>query len=353
MKQRANPIKNFYTKQWVQVSIGVLGSFLLIAIIAGCFFVYTGRQIAKRVVITTEPLAQLVVEEKIGPEFPVSVNPALKEIIENPVVEAFYYENIAVKEEGKNTKTSWLTKVMGRLALSNTFQNLASASNRILVILPGERKEQVAQNFAKILGWNSAQKSDFLVRIEGEEPKLTEGKFYPGTYVVERKAPPEKVAPLILEQFNTQIVNRYTEGVSQQVPLNQALTLASLLEREAYDFTDMRHISGVIWNRLFIDMKLQIDATLQYAKGSKVTEAWWPRVRPSDKYIASVYNTYKYKGLPPAPIANPSLEAVLAALNPIKTDCMYYFHDKNAGFHCSKTYEEHVALLKQYYGQGK
>ena len=100
-------------------------------------------------------------------------------------------------------------------------------------------------------------------------------------------------------------------------------------------------------------MRLQIDATLQYAKGSKPSEPWWPGVRPADKFIASVYNTYENSGLPPAPIANPSLDAILAALNPTKTDCMYYFHDRQAEFHCSPTYEEHVELLKQYYGQGK
>jgi UPF0755 protein len=100
-------------------------------------------------------------------------------------------------------------------------------------------------------------------------------------------------------------------------------------------------------------MRLQIDATLQYAKGSNPQHVWWPKVTPSDKYIASAYNTYKNEGLPPAPIANPSMEAIIAALNPKKTDCMYYFHDKKAGFHCTKTYEEHVALLKEYYGKGK
>jgi UPF0755 protein len=138
------------------------------------------------------------------------------------------------------------------------------------------------------------------------------------------------------------------------VSLDEALIIASLLEREAYDFTDMRYISGIIWNRLFTDMRLQLDATLQYAKGNKVKpQTWWPKVVPEDKYIASVYNTYKHKGLPPGAISNPSAEAVLAALNPVKIDCMYYFHDADGGFHCTKTYEEHKTLLKKYYGQGK
>ena len=114
----------------------------------------------------------------------------------------------------------------------------------------------------------------------------------------------------------------------------------------------MRMISGIIWNRLFINMNLQIDATLQYAK-AETTKSWWPPVVPKDKYISSKYNTYAHKGLPPGPIASPSIAAVIAALNPKPTDCVFYFHDKRGQFHCSADYKGHVRLLKQYYGQGK
>ncbi len=158
---------------------------------------------------------------------------------------------------------------------------------------------------------------------------------------------------MLNERFTSEILNKYDKTVAEKVPLNEALIIASLLEREAYDFTDMRYISGIIWNRMFIDMPLQIDATLQYVRGSKASEAkWWPVPKPADKYLKSPYNTYKNTGLPPTPIANPSVEAVVAALNPRSTECMFYFHDKNGGFHCTKTYKEHVANIKKYYGQG-
>ncbi len=287
------------------------------------------------------------------PEFPLGVDPLRKEISENPIVDSYFEEHISAKEDSTKSRTSWFPKILGRLALFNWYQNLASLSSRVLVIQSGERKEQIADHFAKILGWDTAQKETFLKDIEHATPELFEGKFVPGTYTVPRGATPEEVMPLILERFNTEILSRYGKDTESVVPLMDALIIASLLEREAYDFEDMRQISGVIWNRLFIDMKLQIDATLQYAKGSKPSEPWWPKVKPSDKYIASVYNTYEHVGLPPAPIANSSLDAILAALNPKKTDCMYYFHDKQAEFHCAPTYKEHVELLKQYYGRGK
>ncbi len=285
--------------------------------------------------------------------FPVSVNPRGKEITEDPALAGFIGEHIAPTDEKLSMSTNWFSRTLGKLALMGWYQNLASLSSRMLVIESGERKEQVADHFGKILGWDAAEKKEFLTLIQTSTPVLEEGKLFPGTYSVNRGASPAEIAPLVLARFNTEVLERYPSDVEDVVPLSDALTIASLLEREARDFDDMRHISGVIWNRLFTDMRLQIDATLQYAKGSKPNQPWWPRVLPDDKYLASAYNTYKNEGLPPTPIANASLEAITAALNPVKTDCMYYFHDKKGGFHCSVTYEEHVASLKQYYGRGK
>lgn len=167
-------------------------------------------------------------------------------------------------------------------------------------------------------------------------------------------ASPEDVAQMVIDRFQAEVVARYDKKAEATLPMREAIIIASLLEREARDFTDMREISGVIWNRLFINMPLQLDATLQYAKGSRANETkWWPVPVPADKYIDSPYNTYKYKGLPPDPIANPSTESILAALNPISTECLFYFHDNSANFHCSETYEEHVSKLRSVFGRGR
>lgn len=344
---------NWYRGRFMQVTIGVGILGLLVMLSGVTFFVFQGKKIVQAPVEV--PDAPPVQEDLVlrARQFPVGVDPSHKAITENPVVESYFEEHVAIRKNTEKTQTSWLSKAMGKLVLMSWYQNLASISSRILVIESGERKEQVAAHFAKILGWTKEQKAEFLKGIESAEPVLTDGKFFPGSYTVARKASPDVVIPLITNRFKDEVLSRYGSDVADVVPLNEALTIASLLEREAYDFEDMRLIAGVIWNRLFIDMNLQIDATLQYAKGSEPSEPWWPRVVPSDKYIASVYNTYKNAGLPPAPIANPSLDSILAALNPRKTDCMYYFHDRHAEFHCSKTYAEHVTSLKQYYGQGK
>jgi len=126
------------------------------------------------------------------------------------------------------------------------------------------------------------------------------------------------------------------------------IKIASIIQREAASKSDMALISGIIWNRIFSGMKLQIDATLQYAKGNE-EDGWWGQVSSADKKIKSPYNTYLNIGLPPSAIANPGLSAITAAYNPQKTDCLFYLHDKNKKIHCSKTYEEHKANIAKYY----
>lgn len=281
--------------------------------------------------------------------FPVSVNPKTQTIVDIDLLDNHIYETIAQEEAEQNT---WQAKVVAFLFKRDWYQNLASPVGRIVVIWPGERKEEVVKNVGDVLRWNTEQRKTFTTLIETSEPALTEGKYYPGEYVAHRGATPEELALMIQEKFNGDILNRYTPAVEEQVPLEEALVIASLLEREARDFENMREISGVIWNRLFINMPLQLDATLQYARGA-TTKSWWPAVKPADKYVKSPYNTYANKGLPPGPISNVSAAAVLAALNPLSTDCLYYFHDARANYYCSETYEEHVSKLKAIYGQGK
>ena len=288
-------------------------------------------------------------QDKSEIAFPVGVYPSVGKITEHPDVDIFYKQFVYADGSVLSMKKNWFTRTVNKIALMPWYQNLASLSSRTLVIYSGERKEEVAYNFSRILDWDDLQKKQFLQIIEDKIPVFEEGKFYPGRYVVPKESSPEDVAQKVIGKFETEILSHYDDSVESVVPLSKALTIASLLEREAYDFNDMRYISGILWNRIFIDMNLQIDATLQYARANLIGGKWWPTPRPQDKNIDSLFNTYLHSGLPPHPISNPSAEAILAALNPKNTECLYYFHDKNAGFHCSNTYKEHKALIEEYY----
>lgn len=286
--------------------------------------------------------------------FPVSVDPARKSIVESPAADALLNQgatpalSAAVFEAGTSL-LAWISNVVTSLPI---YQQLAGTDVHFVVLQPGYRQEEVAQAFANVLGWNAGQRKQFLKQVATVAPTLSEGEFVPGTYEVHGAMSPADVQNLLNERFSNQILSRYPDATAAQVPLHDALTIASLIERETGGTDDMRMISGIIWNRLFTNMNLQIDATLQYAKAPN-TKSWWPPVVPKDKYISSKYNTYAHPGLPPSPIANPSVAAVIAALNPKPTDCIFYFHDKRGEFHCSADYKQHVKLLKQYYGQGK
>ncbi len=296
------------------------------------------------------PLPKPVTEAPAAP-FPVSVDPATQTIATEDLLNNQVVETLAISDEKPDTIRE---KIVAFFYKKEWYQNLASPVSRVVVIWPGERKEEVVQYTGDVLRWNNAERAEFSKLVSGSEPALSEGKFYPGQYVAHREATPEEVANLITTKFEADVLSRYTPEVAEKVPLEDALTIASLLEREASDFENMREISGVIWNRLFIDMPLQLDATLQYAKaGTQGEKSWWPMPKPADKYLKSPYNTYANVGLPPGPIANPSAAAVLAALNPHPTDCLFYFHDRHEGYHCSLTYEEHVRKLKIHYGRGR
>ncbi len=291
-------------------------------------------------------------------QFPVSVDPRNKTIKEDENIEAFLESphSPLVSNVLHAGRSFWSR--FNRTALSIVsapwYQSIASVSGRLVVITPGMRKEEVASMFAKALRWDEKQKQQFVTPQGDSTLPLKEGSFAPGTYFLPIGTSPENAQIIVNQRFTDEVLSRYSDSTEEIVPLEQALIVASLIQRETIENEDMRLISGIIWNRLFINMKLQVDATLQYAKtNQKTAQNWWPKVVPADKYIKSAYNTYQNKGLPPAPIANPSVAAIVAALNPIKTPCIFYFNDLKGDFHCSVTYEEHVALLKEHYGRGR
>ncbi|MEK9177218.1 MAG: endolytic transglycosylase MltG [Patescibacteria group bacterium] len=285
--------------------------------------------------------------------FPVSVNPVTRTISENPEIEATLSRgNYSLTSAALNAG-DFMYVLAAVIAAAPWYQLLASPlAPSILVIEPGYRKEQVAEAVGGALRWSRTEKDSFVKAMRSDPAPLEEGRIFPGIYAVEGGTGNELLKDMFRDRFERKVLARYSTTTEAIVPLATTLTIASMIEREAGDENEMRVISGIMWNRIFANMKLQIDATLQYAKATG-KNGWWPVVRSRDKYIRSAYNTYQNGGLPPGPIANPSVAAIVAALNPKKTPCFYYFHDAERGFHCSETYEGHVALLKEYYGRGK
>ncbi|MDQ3245269.1 MAG: endolytic transglycosylase MltG [bacterium] len=235
------------------------------------------------------------------------------------------------------------------LAEISFYQDLANPNIKIIKIQEGLRKEQVVETIAKKLEWTEVEKQNFLnAHLALEDTNELEGKYFPKTYLINKDAKPTEVSGTIIQEFNKQIEKVKKAKTKEIINEDTAIKIASIIQREAGGKKDRYIISGIIWNRFWLGMKLQMDATLQYAKGSE-EEGWWQKVHPDDKYIDSPYNTYLHKGLPPGPIANPGLEAIKAAYNPAKTDCLFYLHDRKGRFHCSKDYAGHKKNIELYY----
>lgn len=297
---------------------------------------------------------QLAASEPSKPPFPFTVDPLNETINEDPAVDALFGESSQALEASASlasTAVVWIANLVSSLP---GYSMIAGSDIVFVDIKSGYREEEVARAFGLALDWTKAEQDAFLKQVHTTDPALAEGEFVPGTYMVSSAASASYVQELLADRYERDIASRYSPEAQRALPLEDALTIASLLQRETRDPSEMRLISGIIWNRLWSGMNLQIDATLQYAKASNGgTKSWWPVPKPADKYIKSPYNTYQNEGLPPGPISNPSTEAILAALNPKKTDCIFYFHDPKGEMHCSPDYDGHVRALKKAYGQGK
>lgn len=214
-------------------------------------------------------------------------------------------------------------------------------------VLPGMRKEQIGEILGETFGWSEDEVKKWNEVYTRMKYEYREGVYFPDTYLIPFKEGGLEIANRMIVNFNEKFAPYFDEALKKNMQWTTVLKVASLIQREAGGKEDMGIISGVIWNRLDRGMNLQIDATIQYAKG-KVDGEWWSHVAPTDLKIDSPYNDYLNKGLPPTPICNPGLDAIEAALNPEETDCLYYLHDSNRQIHCAKTYEEYLENVKKY-----
>ncbi|MEN8240370.1 MAG: endolytic transglycosylase MltG [Chloroflexota bacterium] len=225
-----------------------------------------------------------------------------------------------------------------------------------LVILPGWRLEEIAESLPTTGLEISAQEfiqaangRGYHFSFIGEVPtgaKL-EGFFPPGSYQLERGLSAEQVISYLLDQFDQLLPNEIEEGIQQQgLTVYQAVVLASIIEREAVLEEEMPIIASVFYNRLAIGMKLETDPTVQYALGYNTSQAtWWTNpLSYTDLTFDGPHNTYLYNGLPPTPIANPSLTALQAVAYPAQTP-YYYFRaacDGSGRHQFSQSFEEHL-----------
>lgn len=166
--------------------------------------------------------------------------------------------------------------------------------------------------------------------------KKDEGYLFPDTYFFFTIVTPEEVVAKMRGNFDERIKTIDDKIKASGHPLADIITMASIIERETVTPVDRRIVSGILWKRIKLGMPLQVDAAFNYVNGKSTYD-----LTTDDLRVDSRYNTYKYKGLPPGPIANPGLDTILAATEPTDTPYLYYLSDKDGIMHYAKNFEEH------------
>jgi UPF0755 protein len=185
----------------------------------------------------------------------------------------------------------------------------------------------------------------FLASQNIEGPSV-EGYLFPDTYQFVRGMKVEEILGRMVQRMRGKLTPEVlARAEARKLSAHQLLTLASIVEREAVVPEEQRLIAAVFTNRLALDMPLQADPTVQYAVGKergRLTRADLARDHP--------FNTYRYAGLPPGPIASPGLGAIAAVLEPAPVKYLYFVAVSADGkrHHFSRTVEEHNAAVARY-----
>lgn len=208
--------------------------------------------------------------------------------------------------------------------------NTESSLNKVKFTVPeGYSIEDIA---SKLEDEGICSKNDFILAIKeyplpsyvkpNEEKRYNlEGYLFPDTYIIEIGETPKEIINKMIKRFEEMLdeASKATNVIVKDEDIETVVTIASMIEKEARLDNERPTIASVIVNRLNIDMKLQIDATVIYALGEHVNIVTY-----DDLEIDSPYNTYKNYGLPVGPISNPGIESIKATLKPESTDYLFY-----------------------------
>lgn len=287
--------------------------------------------------------------------------PKLVEIPENfpaSKIAEILYENKVIKNKGwflfltnrlkvQNKLKSGIYEFSGRTPLKKVVEKLVKGEIKLVrVTIP---EGATIKDIGEILEEKGVIKNKDEFIKYAKENKL-EGFLFPDTYFFPLNSSVESIAHYMKERFEEVWEELTGEKITEEnlEKVKKILTIASIVEKEAIYPDEKRIIAGIINNRLKKGLPIQSCATVEYAIGKHK-----PRLTEKDLKINSPYNTYIHKGLPPTPICNPGKDSLLAALNPAKTDYLYFLSMGNGRNHFSKTYREHLQAKKLYFSTQK
>lgn len=231
------------------------------------------------------------------------------------------------------------------LSLSQIVEKLTSGPDMVWVTIPeGLRREEIAQKLTQILGKNESFRNEFLAAT-----KAKEGFLFPDTYLFSLDVTADAVKDAMLSNFEKRIAQIPERDIfKDSYSTYELVTMASLIERETKNREEKPVVAGILYKRIEAGWPLQVDATVQFAKASSGSDKWWPSLTKEDIGMKSPYNTYRVKGLPPSPIANPGIESIKGAVYPKESQYWFYLHDSKSRIHYAETLKDHEQNIAKY-----
>ena len=285
-------------------------------------------------------------------------------IIRNSKLFNFYlkFKNVSGFKSGlyQVSKSMTLDEIIAELSGAGKDKNQNVTK---VLIREGEQLTDIAKEVEKSTKYSA---EDFMAKVQDEEflrnlvqkfPKLLtqsfngyqvkyvlEGYLYPATYDMNDSKTLQMLITEMVAKTDEVMSKYYDKILKSDYTLQQIMALASLIEKEGTKLEDRKKISSVFHNRIKENMKLQTDVSVQYALGEH-KEA----LSLSDLEVDSPYNLYQNYGVGPGPYNSPSEDAIVAAMEPEKTDYLYFLADIHTKeIYYAKTYEEHLELKAKY-----
>jgi UPF0755 protein len=171
-----------------------------------------------------------------------------------------------------------------------------------------------------------------------KQTKNLEGSLFPDTYRFSKTVSVDEIVQKMRSTLDRRLAEKGLVEIS-----NDTLIMASIIEKEVQTPEDMKRVAGILFNRMKIGMPLQVDSTLTY-----INQKTSATLTSADLKTDSPYNTYTRKGLPPTPICNPGINAILAVLNPTPSKDFYFLTTKDNTVIYAQTHDQHVANKQKY-----
>jgi len=318
----------------------ILILFVIVAVLAAIFELSAGQQKKEQyflinrgqnlLQVANNLKAQGYIKSKISFCFQV-----LKEQKQNKILAGQYnLDNLSQEEIIKKITTGQSLPVLITIIPGNTIKDIGNLLERNGIIS--------RQKFLEFANASNSLAGEFLFLKDRPVEAGLEGYFYPDTYQIVKNNDINQIAKQILNNFDQKLDFKIRQQAKEKNrSIFEIVTMASILEKEVKSLEDKKIVAGILWKRSDNKLPLEVDATLLYFQTTN-----HPNL--DDKSVDSLYNTYKYSGLPKGPICNPSIESLQAATNPKDSPYWFYLTADDGKTIYSKTLGEHLKNKAKY-----